>query len=179
MNASATPQKSAYAPDEKKVSAAENLRFAIADHQEIIRGSDLKAEVLGIFLTATSATIAWEGSISSLTMGGWLGIAATIATLVAFYCVGGVLWPRSDPWRDLPLGDYMPSRILYPQCDSEPGYTVREHATRALVTEWPSELAYELLKLSRIRCAKQKWFRLALIASAASVFAISVRLFVR
>lgn len=159
--------------------ASENLRFAVRDHQEMIRGADLKAEVLGIFLTATFAAVSWEGRISTASTKGWLGIVATITALAAFFCVGCTLWPRSDPWADLMLGNYTPSRVLYPQTQAIPGDTIAENVQRALTTDWPSELTYELRKISRIRLAKQTWFRVALLASGASISAVALRLFVR
>ena len=70
----------------------------------MIRGADLKVEVLGIFLTAVFAAVAWEGNISTATLGAWLGIVATLSALAAFFCVRGVLWPRSDRWLEVPFG---------------------------------------------------------------------------
>lgn len=179
MNASPAPQATSHAQEVREEAAAENLRFAMADHQEMIRGADLKAEVLGIFITAVFAAVAFEGHISMRTVGGWLGIVATLGALAAFFCVGGVIWPRSDPRHAVPLGGYTPSRVLYPPEQAGPEHTVSEHAKRALHTDWPSELTYELWKVSLIRSAKQKWFRAALIASGASVLAEAVRQFVQ
>lgn len=166
------------AHEERAAAAAENLRFAMNDHQEMIRGADYKAEVLGIFLTAVFAAVAWQENISASTFGGWMGILATLSALAAFFCVGGVLWPRSDRWLELPLGGYTPSRALYPPVLRDPGHTVSEQAKRALHTDWPSELTYELWKISRIRAAKLKWFRAALIISGISVLAVTVQLLV-
>ncbi len=179
MNASSNPQATAHAHEARAAAAAANLRFAMSDHQEIIRGADLKAEVLGIFLTAVFAAVAWEGNITTSTVGGWMGIVATLSALAAFFCVGGVLWPRSDRWLEVPLGGYAPSRALYPPVPNGPGHTVSEQAKRALHTDWPSELTYELWKISRIRAAKLRWFRAALIISGISVLAVTVQLLVQ
>jgi hypothetical protein len=176
MNRSSDSQHAADSPEALRDIAEENLRFAMYDHQEMIRGADLKAEVLGIFPTAVLPTVAWQGEISTSTLGGWLGIVATLSALVAFFCVGAVLWPRSDPRRDVPLGDYTPSRVLYPPLQPGPGQTVSDHTRRALHTDWPHELMYELWKISRIRSTKQKWFRCALVASGGSVVAVAARL---
>ena len=178
MNRSSSAEHAADTLEARRAIAEENLRFAMSDHQEMIRGADLKAEVLGIFPTAVLPTVAWQGEISTSTLSGWLGIAATLSALVAFFCVGAVLWPRSDPRRNVPLGDYSPSRVLYPPLQPGPGQTVSDHTRRALHTDWPSELMYELWKISRIRSVKQKWFRGALIMSGASVVAVAVRLIV-
>ncbi len=179
MNDSSAPHAATDAQEVRQETAAANLRFAMSDHQEMIRGADLKAEVLGIFITAVFAAVAWEGHISTRTAGGWLGIVATLGALAAFFCVGGVIWPRSVPRDDVPLGGYTPSRVLYPPAQAAAGHTVSEEAKRALHTDWPSELTYELWKISRIRSAKQHWFRAALITSGASVVALAVRQFVQ
>ena len=178
MSASSDPHLTAQAHDAQAVAAAENLRFAMHDHQEMIRGADYKAEVLGIFLTGVFAAVAWQDNISASSFGGWMGILATLSALAAFFSVGGVLWPRSDAWVEVPLGGYTPSRALYPPVLRGPGHTVSEQTKRALHTDWPSELTYELWKISRIRAAKLKWFRAALIMSGISVLAVTVQLLV-
>jgi hypothetical protein len=171
-----SPQVRAQGHDELEVAAAENLRFAISDHQEMIRGVDLKAEVLGILPTAVLPAVAWQGDTSTATLGGWLGIVAIVTALAACFCVGGVLWPRSDPSRVVPLGGYTPTRVLYPRAKPSPAHTVSEETQRALQTDWTSELTYELWKISGIRTAKQKWFRGALITSGAAMVTVAARL---
>jgi len=156
---------------------AENLRFAIADHQETIRATDLKAEVVGILLTVLISILAWKGGIGVSGVGHWFNFAAVLAALAAAICVGGVLWPRADPWKKVTLGPYKPTRVLYPSKDFTPGQSIDTRAALAMGTDWVCELTYELAKLSIIRDSKTSWFRAAVLLGGFTVLTIAVGLF--
>lgn len=169
-------QPTAPTPD-AKATAAESLRFAFADHQEIIRGTDIKAEVMALLVAAVVTVLTLENGISTACFRGWLGVASVVFSLVTLGFVGLVLWPRSNPWHSIPLGAYKPSGVLYPPVKLGPGESVGSRAAAALTTDWVSELTYELQKLASIRAAKQCWYRCALVAAAIAVAAAAVRLF--
>lgn len=164
--------------EQQRREAIEGLRLAVADHQESIRAADLKAEVLALVLTALLAIAVGGGSASTSTLGGWLSIIAALAALIALVSVGTVLWPRSDPWRDIPLGSYMPSRVLYPGEMKAPGDHIQSQAQKAVGTDWPRELTYELAKLATISSRKRFWLRVALTVGVVSLVAVGVKLFV-
>lgn len=158
--------------------ASENLRFAVNDHQEMIRGTDLKGEVLGIAITGLLTVIAFEGSVSTTCLNGWIGIGSVACSLVAFVFVGLVLWPRTDPWRAVSIRGYTPSRVMYPPAEADPARDVQCMARDAIGTNWPAELSFELAKLAVIRAAKQNCFRWALGATGLAILLVSIRLFV-
>ena len=166
------------APQPASVDAAtENLRFAITDHQETIRGTDFKAEVLGIAVTGLLAIVTLEGAVSLSGWNGQLGIAGTLTSLAALAFVGLVLWPRTTPWKQVRLGGYKPSGVLYPPAKPDASRDVPRMTHDALAADWPSELTFELSKLAVIRGAKQMWFKWALAATGLSILAIAIRLF--
>jgi hypothetical protein len=158
--------------------ASENLRFAITDHQETIRATDIKAEVAGILLTVLVAISAWKGDFATTGACYWINTVAALAALAAVACVGRVLWPRSDPWKNVPLGNYAPSRVLYPANALPPGQNIKSRADLAVATDWVSELTYELAKLAFIRDAKRWWFRAALSLGSITLLADAIGLFV-
>jgi len=160
-----------------EANAAENLRFAISDHQETIRGADLKAEVLGFLISGVLTVATIEGQASTADLNGWVGIVAIIAALAALVFIGLALWPRTDPWPPVRLGTYAPSRVLYPPVNANSQRDVASAAAAAIRTPWVAELTFELAKLSGIRALKQRWFRWALTASGVAIFAVAVRLF--
>ena len=169
---------SAPTPSHAQVAAAENLRFAVGDHQEIIRGTDIKAEVMAaVLIGGVLAIVTLEGAISTECWYGWLGVISILMALSTLAFVGIVLWPRSNPWRALAMGGYTPVQALYPPGKLGPQDTVASRATAALSTEWVFELTYELLKLASIRATKQFWYRCALATAGASIVAAAVRLF--
>jgi hypothetical protein len=168
---------SAPASSHAQATAAENLRFAIGDHQEIIRGTDIKAEVMAVLIGGVLTVLTLEAGISTTSWYGWLGVISVLTALCALWFVGLVLWPRSNPWRALPMGGYTPTQVLYPPGKLGPQDTVASRTAAALSTDWGSELTYELLKLASIRAAKQLWYRWALATSGASIVAAAVRLF--
>jgi hypothetical protein len=153
------------------------LRFAIDDHQEIIRGTDIKAEVMAVLIGGVLTVVTLEGGISLECWYGWLGVISILTALCTLGFVGLVLWPRSNPWRALVMGGYTPVQVLYPSGKLGPQDTVASRAAAALSTEWALELTYELLKLAAIRAAKQLWYRWALVTAGASIVAAAVRLF--
>jgi hypothetical protein len=157
--------------------ASENLRFAITDHQETIRATDIKAEVVGILLTALVTILVWKGGFAAGGACHWINTAAALSALAAVGCVGRVLWPRSDPWKDVVLGEYTPTRVLYPSKDFPPGHNIKSRADLAVGTEWVCELTYELAKLAVIRDSKRGWFQAALLLGGITVLAIALGLF--
>jgi phage baseplate assembly protein W len=56
----APPTAKANADSLAAASAAEHLRFAVSDLQQTIRGTDLKAEALGILITGLLAIAAFR-----------------------------------------------------------------------------------------------------------------------
>lgn len=175
MNTSSRPVAASGAAVE---SAAENLRFAIGDHQETIRGTDLKAEVLGVVIAGLLGVVAFEGPVSTSGANGWMGVIAILTSLCALLFVGFVIRPRTNPWKQVRLGDYKPTGALYPPAESDAQRDIPRATHDALITDWPSELTFELSKLAAIRGAKQMWFKWALIATGASILVIAARLFV-
>lgn len=171
----ATAHPSAPSPD-AKAAAAENLRFAISDHQEIIRGTDIKAEVMALVVAAVLTVLTLEKEASAPAFR-CLGITSVIASLLTIGFVGLVLWPRSNPLPSVPFGNYKPSEVLYPPLKPRRGETLGSWADASLATDWVNELTYELHKLVSIRASKQRWYRCALIAAALSIIAAAVRLF--
>lgn len=163
--------------DKRSDAAAENLRFAVTDHQETIRATDVKAEVVGILLTVLFGVAEWKGHLSTSGISQCVNTVAALSALIAVACVGRVLWPRSDPWRDVPLGEYTPTRVLYPLKAAPPGQHVKSRAELAAGTDWVCELTYELAKLAIIRDAKKFWFRAALVLSAVTLVAVAIGLF--
>jgi hypothetical protein len=158
--------------------ALENLKFAITDHQETIRATDVKAEVVAILLTVLVAISVWKGGFAATGACHWINTAAALAALAAVGCVGRVLWPRSDPWKNVPLGNYTPTRVLYPSKAFPPGDTIKSRADLAVGTDWLCELTYELIKLAFIRDAKRRWFHAALSLGAITLLAVAVGLFI-
>ena len=153
------------------------MRFAVGDHQEIIRGTDIKAEVMAVLIGGVLAVVTLEGGVSTKRWYGGLGIISILTALCTLGFVGLVLWPRSNPWRALAMGGYTPVQALYPSGRLGPQDTVASRAAAAISTDWVFELTYELHKLASIRAAKQLWYRCALASSAASIVAAAVRLF--
>jgi hypothetical protein len=157
--------------------AAQHLRFALTDQQEIIRGTDVKSEVLGIWSTALLAIVVLQGAPSLSSWSGWFGCVAVICTLGAFFCVALSLWPRNDPWMEVSLGAFRPSRILFPSAAADPQRDIQRIVDNALNTDWVSELAYELSKLATIRTTKRFWVRIALALVCVAQLATGCRLF--
>src|ERR1700689_2853822 len=75
-------------PSHAQAAAAENLRFAINDHQEIIRGTDNKGEVMAVLVGGVLAVVTLESGVSTKCWYGWLGVISILAALGSLGFVG-------------------------------------------------------------------------------------------
>jgi len=170
--------KSSDVIDNQRSLVAGHLRHVLTDQQEIIRGTDVKSEVLGIWSTAILAIVILKGNPSLTSCSGIIGCVALFSTVAAFFCVATSLWPRNDPWTEVSLGSFRPSRILFPPASANPQQDIPRMVSDALNTEWVSEFAYEVSKLATIRDSKRKWLRVALVLVCISQFATGLRLLI-
>jgi hypothetical protein len=139
------------------------LLAAVGDTQETIRAIDVKAEILAAFAAAIGAGI-HSVIDTSFPIPGMLGTAAIALMFLSIISLGLVVFPRSAP--SVNLGGYVPSYTFYLPPHGRTPLNVSAVLQRARQTDWNSELAYEQLKLSRIRDRKNSWFKLGLVLAA-------------
>ena len=145
------------------------LEKALEEAQATVRGYDTKAQIVGIGYTfalnivagaAVGFPRAGDGSLLTLVI--FWGIV-----MVPLFLFGAVLYPsRRVAPRVQREGAIAPRRLLYVE-------TARFEDADALVAatagaDWPRELGYEVLKVSRLRELKRMRFIRALAATALS-----------
>ena len=150
---------------------ADTLRFlelTLSEAQATVRGYDTKAQIVGIGYTfalniVANATSAFPRSADD-----------SLLTLVVFWAIvmaplflfGAVLYPSRRLAPQIHRGDAEPRRLLYVE-------TARFEDVAALAkasedADWLNEMAYEVLKVSRLRELKRARFIRALAATAVS-----------
>ena len=165
--------------DAKTDTAISCLKHAMEDAQETIRAYDTKAEILGILLTLAIG-------ITNYTLfehcTGWpkrILLSSWIVALVAIILLGLVLHPRRNPFKNIALGNYIPSGTYYlSNLSSAPQNTVSSLADKAINTDWISELMYENMKLSAIRDHKHCWFSWALKLTGIAILLIAISIII-
>lgn len=167
------------ATDEKKDLAISCIKHAIEDTQDTIRAYDTKAEILGILLTLaigiTNYTLFEHstGCVKTFLLGSW-----SIA-IVAIVVAGFVLYPKKNPFKNIALGNYIPSGTYFlTNLSTSPQNTVIKLADMAINTDWVSELMYENMKLSAIRDYKHTYFNWALRLSGVTIILIIVSIII-
>lgn len=161
-------------PDVKTDTTISCLKHAIEGAQETIRAYDTKAEIIGILLTLaigiTNVTCYQHNTAFAkcIILSSWIVALITIAIL------GLVLHPKKDPFKNIVLGNYIPSGTYFlSDLSSSPQNTVTILAEKAINTDWVSELMYENMKLSAIRDYKHCWFTLALKLTGITILLIA------
>jgi hypothetical protein len=135
--------------------------------EETIRAFDTKAQIAGVgMILSVTALVTLGSRVLAVppALPIWLGYLLCtflLACVVLFACV---LWPMRR--IEVELGDH--SKAVHRS------FFVRPDETRTLAqyvraieeTDWVEELAFEVMKLARLRDSKQRRFRRALLGAA-------------
>lgn len=144
------------------------LRDAISDAQETIRAYDLKAEILTAVMTLLVAMVAFAWHDVDTGSLKYLEITIIITTFVTMGCLAATLSPANNPLSGVTNGTYTPKGVYYLSAATLKKESVSDIAKKIKGTNWTSELAFELVKVSNIRERKNHWFRWAIRAYAAT-----------
>lgn len=147
------------------------LLNAISDTQEIIRGYDTKAEILGILIALIVGLLNFnllaDYNNDAIVMA--LVGFATLFAIVSVFLMVAVLFPLKSPLDDIDLGDYVPKNSFHHIKPRNEKFKFKDIYSRLLETDWKSELLLELLKLSSIRERKRSWFRWSVFSAVISL----------
>ncbi len=148
------------------------LQHAIADTQGTIRAFDMKANVLGIFLTVALGITNFAVRQSPTPISKFFVLVSWILGLAALAVLGLVLYPHKSTLNERQLGDYVPSATYFlHDVHAAHDKDVDARAAHALATDWVSELTYIHMKLSLIRDFKHAKFIQAMQLTAATLVA--------
>ena len=151
--------------------ASGNQQFlisALEDAQEVVRAFDVKAEILGVFLTLLVGLLGIQYHHSS-DPALWERVLAAIGAatmLVSMGCLGGLLWPSKKVIDRLDLGDFRPSHLYFLTKNDLNNMSVADLASKSKSVDWNTEIIWELAKVSVIRDRKRFWFNCALVFGA-------------
>jgi hypothetical protein len=148
-----------------------NLRAAIADSQQIIRAYDTKGQILAAFLAVFIGAVHLALTNHPPDSAVLCGQVATLSALVGILLIGAVLFPRSDPWANVQLKEYTPTRVFHPATVQGPDITLPAYVAQVQATRWLWELSFEMLKLASIRARKRLLLKWALLVTALTVIA--------
>lgn len=144
------------------------LELTLSEAQATVRGYDTKAQIVGIGYTfalniVASASAGFpraaDGSLVSLIL--FWGIV-----MAPLFLFGAVLYPSRKLAPRIHAGETAPRRLMYVETARFEDVTALCAATKD--ADWLIELAYEVLKVSRLRELKRARFIRALAATALS-----------
>ncbi|HEY8098467.1 MAG TPA: hypothetical protein VIE65_20580 [Methylobacter sp.] len=163
------------ATDKQNETTLTCLMHALADVQQTIRAYDTKSEILGVLLTLAIGITNFTRAVNYTGTPKTLLAISSITGLVAIIFIGLVLSPRRNLFKKVQLGNYTPSATYFvTDAANGPQHSIPAFVTRALATDWVSELTYEALKLSLVRDYKHLWFRWALWVAGGTFLLIAL-----
>jgi len=152
------------------------LQNILNETQETIRAYDTKAEVLAILLTLVVGTINFSlisDSCKSHCAIKMLSVISISLGLLTLFAAGMVLCPRKNMVRGIDTGNYLPKRTYFVSLDIAPQFNSLDEYLRCVdLTNWKNEVAYEVLKASRIRDNKHFWFNIGIMCAAITLLCI-------
>ena len=140
------------------------LLHAINDAQLVVRAYDLKAEIMALLVTTSFAIFQFVEVESSGTVISVFKYSSSLLLLVGVLFLIAVIYPVLNPWKNIKLGDFVPSGVYFINADDSPDYTVPALVAKVRAVDWVAELTYELMKITDIRDRKQNHFRWAIRA---------------
>lgn len=163
--------------DAENKNAISCLQHALEDSQETLRAFDTKAEILAILLTLGIGITNFTYFGHATGVSKYLLAASLFFGLIAIGLLGFVLHPKSNLFKKINLGGYVPSESYFlVNNGTSAQFSVTQVANKALNTDWVRELTYENMKLAVIREYKRCWFITALKFSAVALLLITVLL---
>lgn len=144
------------------------LELTLSEAQATVRGYDTKAQIVGIGYTFALNIVA------NASAGFPRASDGALLTLILFWGIvmaplflfGAVLYPSRKLAPKIHRGDVAPKRLMYVETARFEDVTALRQAS--LDTDWLNEMAYEVLKVSRLRELKRARFIRALAATALS-----------
>ena len=138
------------------------LLHAINDAQLVVRAYDIKAEIMALLVTTSFAVFQFvEFGNSGAVISSFKYFSALLLLVGVIFLIA-VIYPILNPWKNVKLGEFIPSGVYFVNVDDSPDYTVPALAAKARAADWVAELTYELMKITEIRERKQKQFRWAI-----------------
>ncbi len=145
--------------------ALHHLELALAEAQATVRGYDTKAQIVGIGYTFTLNIVANAGqSFPRAAEGGLLALLLFWGVVMApLFLFGAVLYPSRRLAPRVAAGGPEPRRLLYVETARFADVEALKAACQG--ADWESEMAFEVLKVSRLREIKRGRFIRALAAT--------------
>jgi hypothetical protein len=160
--------------DIQNKSTLECLQKILDETQETIRAYDTKAEILAILITLVVGIVNFGFVTDACSDHCGLKIISVISMsvgILSLFPIGMVLYPRKNLFDGINVGEFHPKRTYFVSLDIVPEFTdFEEYLRRAEETDWKKEIAYEVLKTSRIRNHKHYWFNIGILSAAATIF---------
>jgi hypothetical protein len=135
--------------------------------EDTIRAYDTKAQIAGVGMILSVNAFLTLGTIllpARMAPPMWLGFALCLALLGCVALFGWVLWPSPPRLVAAPETAARLRHSFY--LDTRGGATLDRYVRALRETDWPLEIAGEVVKLASIRDAKSRRFTRALGAAA-------------